>query len=97
MEDKGTKGKINVDSLMQYASHWSLRLAGSVLVLSFAVNNVSQLDDIADAYAKVIVLEAEASFQTCPAAPVVAETDPEILARIEKLEEVSHEPGPTQK
>lgn len=83
------KSKINVDSLMHYASHWMIKFAGSMLVLSFAVNNISQLDDIADAYAKVIVLKAEASLQTCPA-PSVA--DEELLERIEKLEALSHSP-----
>ena len=92
------KGKINVDSLMQYASHWSLRFAGSILVLSFAVNNVSQLDDIADAYAKVIVLEAESRMQVCPAIPAVVDpvVDHEIIERIEKLEEVAHAPNSTK-
>lgn len=85
-----TEKKINVDSLIAYASHWSLRFAGSMLVLSFAVNNISQLDDIADAYAKVIVLEAEASVKQCPSVPVV---DEEILKRIEKLESLSHKPA----
>jgi|SRR5210317_91323 len=85
--------KISVDSLMTYASHWSLRFAGSILVLSFAVNNVSQLDDIADAYAKVIVLEAESNMKTCPAvvdAPVI---DQELINRIEQLESLSHAPA----
>jgi len=85
--------KISVDSLMTYASHWSLRFAGSILVLSFAVNNVSQLDDIADAYAKVIVLEAESNMKTCPAvvdAPVI---DQELSNRIEQLESLSHAPA----
>jgi hypothetical protein len=91
MDDK--KRKISVDSLMSYASHWSLRFAGSLLVLSFAVNNVSQLDDIADAYAKKIVLEAESSVMTCP---VVPEINPVLLERIEKLEEVSHAPNSTK-
>jgi hypothetical protein len=94
MSDEKKERKLNVDSIMQYASHWSLRFAGSLLVLSFAVNNVSQLDDIADAYAKVIVLEAESKMQVCPAVPDV---DSELLERIEKLEEVAHEPGPNQK
>lgn len=85
-----TEKKINVDSLIAYASHWSLRFAGSMLVLSFAVNNISQLDDIADAYAKVIVLEAEASVKQCPSVPVV---DEEILKRIEQLESLSHKPA----
>lgn len=85
-----TEKKINVDTLIAYASHWSLRFAGSMLVLSFAVNNISQLDDIADAYAKVIVLEAEASVKQCPSVPVV---DEEILKRIEKLESLSHKPA----
>lgn len=93
MSNEEKKSKINVDSLMQYASHWSLRFAGSILVLSFAVNNVSQLDDIADAYAKVIVLEAESRTKTCPVVPVV---DNSLVERIERLEEVSHAPGPKQ-
>jgi hypothetical protein len=96
MEDKKTpekgKGKINVDSLMSYASHWSLRFAGSILVLSFAVNNVSQLDDIADAYAKVIVLEAESKIKTCPATVEPVAIPKELIERIEKLEAVSHTP-----
>lgn len=81
--------KINVDSLMHYASHWMIKFAGSMLVLSFAVNNISQLDDIADAYAKVIVLKAEASLQQCPSEPAI---DKELLERIEKLEALSHAP-----
>jgi hypothetical protein len=88
-KEEGKKGKINVDSLMQYASHWSLRFSGSLLVLSFAVNNVSQLDDIADAYAKKIVLEAEASVTKCPAVP---EINPVVLERIEHLEDMAHSP-----
>ena len=97
-KDQEKKGKINVDSLMQYASHWSLRLAGSVLVLSFAVNNVSQLDDIADAYAKVIVLEAESRTKTCPVAPTVVAPviDDEIIRRIEELESMAHSPTSTK-
>lgn len=95
MSDEKKDRKINVDSLMSYASHWSLRFAGSLLVISFAVNNVSQLDDIADAYAKVIVLEAESQMKVCPAVvdPIVS---PELLERIEKLEQLSHAPGPKQ-
>ena len=93
MTEKKEARKISVDSLMTYASHWSLRFAGSLLVLSFAVNNVSQLDDIADAYAKKIVLEAEASVKTCP---VIPDVDKAIIERIEKLEAVSHKPGPKQ-
>lgn len=91
MTEKKEK-KINVDSLMAYASHWSLRLAGSVLVLSFAVNNVSQLDDIADAYAKVIVLEAESKIKTCPAIPSTPEIDEKLIKRIENLEAMAHSP-----
>ena len=83
------QSKINVDSLMHYASHWMIKFAGSMLVLSFAINNISQLDDIADAYAKVIVLKAEASLQTCPA-PLIE--DRELLDRIEQLELLSHAP-----
>ena len=93
MTDNKEKKKISVDSLMSYASHWSLRFAGSLLVISFAVNNVSQLDDIADAYAKVIVLEAESRMQVCP---VVPEIDTELLERIERLEELAHKPGKAQ-
>lgn len=66
-----------------------IKFAGSMLVLSFAVNNISQLDDIADAYAKVIVLKAEASLQQCPSEPAI---DKELLERIEKLEALSHAP-----
>ena len=98
-ESEKKEKKINVDSLMQYASHWSLRFAGSILVLSFAVNNVSQLDDIADAYAKVIVLEAESKMKVCPAvvSPTIVDPviDHEIIERIERLESVAHEPTST--
>ena len=95
MSDEKKDRKINVDSLMAYASHWSLRFAGSLLVLSFAVNNVSQLDDIADAYAKVIVLEAESRMQVCPAVvdPVI---DPLIIERLEALESMAHSPTSTK-
>ena len=88
------KKKINVDSLMSYASHWSLRLAGSMLVISFAVNNVSQLDDIADAYAKVIVLEAEASAKICPeVGQQIFKRDEELIGRVERLESLAHKPS----
>lgn len=66
--------------LEQYASKWALSLAGSILVLSVAFNNVG-IGKVLDAYAQSLVKEIDN--KQCKI---------EIEDRLLRLEEKSHSP-----
>ena len=71
--------------LEQYASKWALTLAGSILVLSVAFNNVG-IGKVLDAYAQSIIVDMENN--KCS----VSHDETDNNKRFESLEKDSHPP-----
>lgn len=87
------------NGLEQFAASWVLRLAGSLLVLSVALNNIGfRLDKVLDAWSVAIVEETKAKYAaSCPTVSldtVAVELEVNNLKeRLERVEGLAHKEG----
>ena len=95
------KPKKDLNGLEKYATSSVLKISGSILVLSIALNQIGfRVDRILDAWSEAIVLETKLKYSAnCPVfdAPEIIAPDPVDLSPIEMrlsiLEGMAHEQG----
>jgi hypothetical protein len=86
--------KNNLSGLEQYATSGVLKFAGSILVLSLALNTVGfRADKLLDAWSESIIAKTTMSAVVCPTIPEIqtpVDLKP-IDVRLRMLESIAHE------